>query len=177
MLGYVNMVRPDAYLTSDLVQKTCQPVKAIGFTYDNVGNRLLRLISVAGPSLTLTNGYGGHGMRRRSMENGVATEYVMDPNTRYYRVLEERAAAGTLDVAYTFGDALLKQSIGPSFYQRDARGSTRVLTDGVQVGTDVYAYEAFGVGLGSSGTTSNKYKFAGEELDVLTGTSCTELRA
>ena len=122
-----------------------------------------RLTSVTGPGLSLANEYGGHGMRMRSVQDGVPTEYVMDPNTAYYRVLEERVGSGTLDVAYTYGHALLKQSIGPSFYHGDAVGSSRALTGSQQSQTSLYAYEAFGALVSGSGSTPNKYRFAGEE--------------
>ncbi|MBI1918733.1 MAG: RHS repeat-associated core domain-containing protein, partial [Planctomycetes bacterium] len=165
------------YDANDRISK----LNGLQFLYDANGNTLAdegnsytwdienRMLSAAGGGHSLGNSYDGDGMRLASVADGAATQYVMDPNTAYYRVLEERAAGGALNVSYTYGDALLKQSQGPTFYHGDAIGSTRTLTDLAQTMTTTYAYEGFGSLLATAGTPPNKYLFAGELLEESVG--------
>jgi RHS repeat-associated protein len=54
---------------------------------------------------------------------------------------------------------------GKSFYLYDGLDSVRALTNSSGVVTDRYNYDAYGTLLNSSGTTSNNYKFTGEQFD------------
>jgi RHS repeat-associated protein len=99
--------------------------------------------------------------------DGVVTKHLVDSNRDYAQVIEERDAADTLQVAYTYGDDLISQDrgSGTTFYHYDGLGSTRVLSDGSEATIDSYTYEAFGNLNKSTGTTLNRYLFAGEQFD------------
>jgi RHS repeat-associated protein len=62
-----------------------------------------------------------------------------------------------------------KRGTAESFYLVDGLGSTRGLTNSAGTLTDSYTYDAFGNLVGSAGSTSNSYLFAGEQLDAATG--------
>ena len=93
------------------------------------------------------------------------------------QVLEERGTAGDLQASYTYGLDLLAMSRGnvDRFYQYDAHGSTRQLTDAAGLVTDTYAYEGYGDLAAHTGATPNPYLFAGERFDA--GTAFYGLRA
>ncbi|MFN7975235.1 MAG: RHS repeat-associated core domain-containing protein, partial [Acidobacteriota bacterium] len=145
------------------------------FLYDGEGNTLSdtanvytwdledRMLSAEGGVHSLENSYDGDGMRLSSLLDGLQTTFSMDPNTDHYRVLEEQTTTGTLSVSYAYGKALLKQSVGPRFYLADASNTTRALVSSTQALTDTYAFEGFGREASSSGTSANRYGFAGEE--------------
>lgn len=55
-----------------------------------------------------------------------------------------------------------------SFYQQDAQGSVKSLTNAAGVITDTYAYDSFG-NAASSGNSSNPFRYTGREFDSETG--------
>ncbi|WP_196349532.1 RHS repeat domain-containing protein [Planctopirus limnophila] len=55
------------------------------------------------------------------------------------------------------------QDADTSFYQFDAIGSTRSLSDGTGTLTDEYSYEAFGKALAQTGSTENPYTWIGAQ--------------
>ncbi len=55
----------------------------------------------------------------------------------------------------------IQRSSALYWYHFDAAGSARALTDASQNVTDTYAYDAFGVVTGSSGSTANPFGFVG----------------
>jgi RHS repeat-associated protein len=62
-----------------------------------------------------------------------------------------------------FGDLVSQhRDAESSFYQFDALGSSRALTDDAQVVTDEAAYEAFGQTAAASGTTTNPFQWVGQ---------------
>lgn len=93
--------------------------------------------------------------------------------TGYAQVVEElqKNAQGNFPVvrSYTWGTQVISKletaSSTPSFYGFDGHGSVRYLTDNTGAVTDTYDYDAFGNLLASTGTTTNNYRFAGEQLD------------
>jgi RHS repeat-associated protein len=63
-----------------------------------------------------------------------------------------------------YGDLLSQHRDGDSsFYHFDALGSAQALTDGSQIVSDQYTYEAFGKVVASIGTTENAFGWAGEK--------------
>ena len=62
-----------------------------------------------------------------------------------------------------FGDLVSQhRDAESSFYQFDALGSSRALTDDDQVVTDEAAFEAFGQTAAASGTTLNPFQWVGQ---------------
>jgi len=63
----------------------------------------------------------------------------------------------------SYYDPLVFSSVGGyrRHYLYDGLGSTRQLLNDAQNTTDTYSYEAFGNSIGSTGTTSNPYKYVG----------------
>jgi RHS repeat-associated protein len=103
--------------------------------------------------------------------NGTETRFLVDPNQPYAQVLEEYSPSGTVQVAYVYGLDLISQTQGAirSYFHTDGLGSTRVLTDSTGNVLNTYNYNPFGEILNSSGSTANKYLFAGEQFDSTLG--------
>ncbi|MEE9426376.1 MAG: polymorphic toxin-type HINT domain-containing protein [Methylococcales bacterium] len=91
---------------------------------------------------------------------------MVDSNRDYAQVLQE-SINGTEIVSYTYGDDLVSQTrdAATHYYHYDGLGSTRYLSDNSGTLTDSYDYEAFGQLLNETGSTENRYRFAGEQLD------------
>jgi RHS repeat-associated protein len=154
----------------------------LSYTYDANGNLLSRsdgvtysydaenrLTSHSAGGVTTTYGYDTFGNRVRSATGGAVTNYLVDPkdSSGLAQVVAEKNGAGVLTRSYVYGNDLIRQTAGgvASYYHADALGSTRALTDAGGGVTDTYDYTAFGQLAGSSGSTANNYRFAGEQLD------------
>jgi RHS repeat-associated protein len=139
-----------------------------------------RLTAINGGAVAYV--YDGDGNRVSQMVGGVTTRFLVDDRnpTGYAQVVEE-IEGGALRRVYTYGLARIgqRQSAGglwrPSFYGYDGQGSVRFLTDATGVVTDTYDYDAFGNLLSSTGSTPNRYLYAGEQYDAAAG--MTYLRA
>jgi RHS repeat-associated protein len=130
-----------------------------------------RLTHVDAPGKTIDYQYDADGNRTQSKVNGVVTNYLVDTNRDFAQVLEERDAAGSLIVNYTYGDDLISQKRGTavSYYHYDGQMSTRVLTDAARNITDAYTLDAFGYLISSTGSTQNNYLFTGQQFDAGSG--------
>jgi RHS repeat-associated protein len=128
-------------------------------------------ITRGGTTTTTTYRYDADGIRVASTVNGTETRFLVDPNQPYAQVLEEYSPSGTVQVAYVYGLDLISQTQGgaTSYFHTDGLGSTRVLTDSTGNVLNTYNYNPFGEILNSSGTTNNKYLFAGEQFDSTLG--------
>lgn len=151
---------------SDANGQTVQKVSAFGsvtYDWDFEG----RLVGAASPGQTLAFRYDADGIRTSKSVNGSLTSYLVDKNREYAQVLEERDGSGTPQAGFVYGGDLLSQerSSGVSFYHHDGHMSIRQLTDMGGGLTDRYSYDAFGVALSVSGTTSNDYRYAGEQFE------------
>jgi RHS repeat-associated protein len=85
-------------------------------------------------------------------------------------VILETDGAGLPLRAYTLaGSHLVSSTEGgvTRYFQQDALGSVRGLTDSTGAITDTYF--AFGELLDSTGTTTNSYRYAGQQYDALSG--------
>ncbi|NLD50014.1 MAG: RHS repeat protein, partial [Clostridiaceae bacterium] len=128
---------------------TLKGIQRVEYTYDVFGNRVQKVVD----EVNITN-------------------YVVDLNRVYARVLEERNADGGLIAAYVHSDigVILQSRNGvKSYYHYDGHGSTRLLTDGAQSITDTYTYDAFGNITTSTGNTVNEFLFTGEQYDANIG--------
>jgi RHS repeat-associated protein len=175
-----------------LLSATTGTYQEITYAYDNNGNTTQEALKQYGTTIqtttntwndknqltgatitrsssttTTTYRYDADGIRVASTVNGTETRFLVDPNQPYAQVLEEYSPSGTVQVAYVYGHDLISQTQGAirSYYHTDGLGSTRVLTDSTGNVLNSYNYKAFGELLNSSGTTNNKYLFAGEQFD------------
>ena len=157
------------------------------YTYDNNGstktktengvtttytwNDEKRLVSATvGNGETVEYSYNDQGIRVSSKQAGVETRYLLDEGITA-NVWEEYSANGTVQASYVYGNDLISQTRGSatSFYLVDGLGSTRLLTDSQGQVLNSYGYEAFGQTVSQTGTTSNQYQYAGEQLDAAIG--------
>ncbi|NJK63447.1 MAG: hypothetical protein HC921_12865 [Synechococcaceae cyanobacterium SM2_3_1] len=136
---------------------------ADSFTWD----RQNRLIGAQVQGLGAQYQYDVNGIRVRSTVNGQETRYLIDETRPYAQVIEESDPMGTVSGAYVYGHRLLSQKRGGTrnYYHEDGLGSQRLLTDGTGAVSDSYTYDAYGQLLGSTGSTPNLYRYAGEQLD------------
>ena len=159
------------------------------FAYDGNGNLVLRatgasaityswdfenrLVSSAGPSGAAQFTYDVDGNRVERRVGSQLTRFLVDMSnpTGMPQVLEERDELGNLRAHNVYGNDLLGRTDGAAatFYQHDALGSTRLLTDGTGTVTDTYAWEGYGDLAASTGSTANPYLFAGEQFEPALG--------
>ncbi len=132
-----------------------------------------RLKSRNGGGLNVSVLYNGDGQRVAETVNGQTVTYLVDDLnlTGYAQVVEERTN-GTVTRTYTYGHDLLAQDTRDgsgtwhaSYFGYDGHGSVRFLTNTLGTVTDTYTYDAYGTLLASTGTTANRYRYAGEEFD------------
>jgi RHS repeat-associated protein len=157
------------------------------YTYDNNGstktktengvtttytwNDEKRLVSATvGNAGTVEYSYNDQGIRVSSKQAGVETRYLLDEGITA-NVWEEYSANGAVQASYVYGNDLISQTRGSatSFYLVDGLGSTRLLTDSQGQVLNAYGYEAFGQTVSQTGTASNQYQYAGEQLDSTLG--------
>jgi RHS repeat-associated protein len=157
------------------------------YTYDDNGNTLTRSDGASTTTYTydsrnrlsdlnagqVTYVYDASGIRMSEAAAGLTTNYLVDPNREYAQVVEESLDLNAFsDVRYTYGDDLVAQhrridatTTNSSTYHYDGIGSTRQLTDVEGAVTDTYVFEAFGELENSTGFTTNRYLFTGEQFD------------
>ena len=147
-------------------------------SYDANGNT----ISSAGIANTydfenrmLTHGavtmfYDGDGNRVSETAGGITTKFLVDDGAGLSEVLEEMSN-GTVTRTYAYGLGRISENqlIGgtwtPSFYGYDGHDNVRFLTNASGAITDSYDYDAFGMSIRTSGTTSNSFQYSGERYD------------
>ena len=137
------------------------------FAYDSENH----LISMGG---TAALQYDGDGNRVAKTIGTTTTRYLVDDlnPTGYPQVVEE-LTNGTASRTYTYGLQRISEyqpisgTWTPSFYQYDAEGSVRQLTNTNGAVTDRYEYDAFGNEFTVSGgsSTPNNYLYRGEQFD------------
>ena len=100
------------------------------------------------------------GTRTQKTTNGKEINYLVDENTDYSRVLEEKDNTGKLVVSYTYGHDLISQNRenNISLYYKDGLGSTTALGNVNGEVTDTYVYDAFGNITEKTGITENSKK-------------------
>lgn len=155
-------------------------------TYDNNGNQLTieepsgdittnmwdgenRLVQVEHPSADITTyAYNADGLRVMQDDGVAETHFVYDGNN----LLQETDDVGTTEAEFTYlpqADAELisqRRSGDSSFYQFDGIKNVRQLTDGSQVVTDEYDFDAWGTLRSSTGSTLNANTWQGQWLAI-----------
>ncbi|MEZ5552746.1 MAG: FG-GAP-like repeat-containing protein [Pseudomonadales bacterium] len=140
------------------------------FTYD-ARNRLIQRVEPGGTVSQFT--YDAAGNRVSRTVNGVTTGYVVDLTdpSGLAQTLLERDGAGTVQASYVYGHGLVSSDRSgiAAYFHPDALGSARLLTNASGAVTDSYDYDAYGTDAGSTVTTTNEFRFAGQRLDPDTG--------
>lgn len=129
-----------------------------------------RMLGATDPSGAVTYTYDADGMRTSKTAGSFTTTFLLDKASGMARVLVEKL--GATAATYTYGHQLISQVRtfeGVHFYLADGQLSTRQLTDGLGVVSDAYTYDAFGVQLTSSGSTTNDFRYTGEQFDPNVG--------
>ncbi len=120
--------------------------------------------------------YDGDGNRVSETAGGVTTKYLVDDrnSTGLPQVLDEKVS-GSVTRTYAYGlmriseNQLVSGTWKPSFYGYDGHGNVRLLANTAGTVTDTYQYDAFGMPIASSGTTTNNFRYSGERLDSSIG--------
>ena len=137
------------------------------FAYD-VENHLTNAM-VSGTNIVIV--YDGDGNRVKKIVGTTTNLYLVDDRnpTGYPQVLEEKTISGgttNLVRLYTYGlDLISQKDTATAFYGYDGNGNTRYLMATNAAVTDTYVYDAFGVVITNTGTTTNYYRYAGEQFD------------
>ncbi|MCL4202821.1 MAG: hypothetical protein KJ000_10010 [Pirellulaceae bacterium] len=126
-----------------------------------------------------TNTFRFDGLRHSKQEPQSTTKFLWDVNN----YLTETNAADEIQAVYTnepqpYGNLISQYRKDgaiwtPRYFQFDALGSTRILTDDDGEATDVYLYDAWGNQLAVSGSTVNPFRWIGRVgyyWDEATGT-------
>jgi RHS repeat-associated protein len=170
-----------------LLNEKVNGATTVSYSYDNNGSTLTktengvtttytwndekRLVSVTvGNTQQVEYTYNDQGIRVSSKVNGVETRYLLDEGNTA-NVWEEYSPNGSVQASYLYGRDLITQTQGTqtSYYLVDGLGSTRLLTDTQGQILNSYGYEAFGEKINQSGSTDNKYQYAGEQFDAVLG--------
>ena len=137
------------------------------FSYD-ADNRMTNA-TVSGTNIVIV--YDGDGNRACTVIGTTTNFYLIDDLslTGYAQVLEEKTGTNLIR-AYTYGLTRVSQRDAlTSFYGYDGSGNVRYLSGTNAAITDTYVYDAFGNLIASTGTTTNVYRYAGEQLDPTLG--------
>jgi RHS repeat-associated protein len=167
------------YATNDLNQYTT--VGSATYSYDADGNLttttdggrttrytyddLARLVSVASPTDTWNYQYDALDGRVATIQNGQATQYLIDP-TGLGNVAAEYEGSGGLRAHYVFtGSTLVSRTAAggaAAFYDFDGTGSTAGLTGSTGHYVNQYTYLPFGERLRATETIPNPFTFSGQ---------------
>jgi RHS repeat-associated protein len=152
-------------------------VNGVAYTWDENGNLLSdgvntytydhanRLVSVAGPSSSVSYAYNGLGDRLQQTVDGVTTNYSLDLNNWRTQVL----ADGTNTYLYGAGRIAQFEASGAAYFLGDALGSVRQVTSESGEITLNQSYSPYGEVLSSQGTAETDFAFTGEMYDPQTG--------
>jgi RHS repeat-associated protein len=131
-----------------------------------------RITNASNPSVSVW--HDGDGNRIKKVAGGVTTLYLVatvNP-TGYPQVVEElTVSGGATNVArrYTYGLDLISQIQGTnatiSYYGYDGLGSVRFLVNNSGSISDTYTCDAYGTEVNSTGSTTNWYRYTGEQCD------------
>ena len=143
----------------NLIRET-SPEGTTTYTYDDEN----RLVAVSASEGDWEYVYDAFGDRVAATENGVTTNYVVDP-AGYGNVVAEYDSGGSLLAHYTHGFGLLTRTdvAGASaYYAFDAIGSTSELTDSSGDILNSYTYDPFGRLLSEVVAVPNPFQFVGK---------------
>jgi RHS repeat-associated protein len=115
--------------------------------------------------------YNADGLRVRSVVDGNATDYVIDPHnhTGYAQVLKEVGDANTVYVTGLDALAQVTGASAPQYLLYDGHSSVRALANNVGSVVERYNYEAYGTLHKFTGTPATNLLYSGEWRDQHTG--------
>ncbi len=114
------------------------------------------------------NIYDALGLRISTIENGYRSDYVFDRES----IIAEFDGSGTLTSRNIRGYGLLAQKDEKgrlNYYLHNAHGDVTSLIDASGKVLNSYQYDAFGNTMTYSATVANRFLYAGEQLDTITG--------
>jgi RHS repeat-associated protein len=130
------------------------------YTYDSLN----RLTQVAAGARTIQYIYNGLGQRIGKVDNGVQSNYLVDPNGILPQVLAETDASNNLISFYVYDGAGLVAKVTPAnqyyFYHYDGLGSTIAITDSAGQVVNTYCYSPEGL-VGTQETIPNPFTYVG----------------
>jgi RHS repeat-associated protein len=130
------------------------------YSYDAL-NRLVQVVK--GPQTTQYI-YNGLGQRVGRIDNGVQTNYLIDPNGILTHVLAETDMNGQFIAYYVYDGVGLVAKITPDnkyyFYHYDGLGSTIAITDSSGQVANTYCYSPEGL-VGAQETIPNPFQYVG----------------
>ena len=89
-----------------------------------------------------------------------------DQSGQHRHTLRLRHAWPSVVRLYTYGlDLISQKDTATAFYGYDGNGNTRYLTATNATVTDTYVYDAFGIVITNTGTTTSYYRYSGEQYD------------
>jgi len=146
------------------------------YTYDSL-NRLTQVVK--GPQTTQYI-YNGLGQRVAKIDNGVRTNYLVDPNGILPQVLAEMDASNNLMAYYVYdGIGLVAKVTSENnyyFYHYDGLGSTIAITDSNGEVVNTYAYSPEGL-VGVQETIPNPFQYVGRFGVMAEGNGLYYMRA
>ena len=137
-------------------------------TWNDKGELSQVVVNENGTEQTVEFQYNTDGIRVATIVDGETTNFLVDDvQQEFAQVVEEYDSTGNTDVIYTHGlDLISQQRDGDSFfYQTDALGSTRLITDILGNVANTYIYDAYGNTTQQTEVVENSYQFAGEQFD------------
>ena len=159
-------------LTDETYDANGSTLAANGWTYGYEFEDRLVSASKAGGSVAMQ--YDGDGNRVVRTEGPSTVRYLVDDltPTGYVQVAEE-VVAGSVARVFAHGPQRVsqRQLVGGawtfSYYLYDeSMGSVRLLTDAGGSVTDRYSYDGFGNVVAWTGSTTNAYRYRGEQFDA-----------
>ncbi len=112
-----------------------------------------------------TNLYNGLGQRIQTIKGGTEIKnFIVDGTGSMSQILAEADFNGNVTAYYLYFGGLAARILpdgSVSYYHSDRQGNTLALTDGSGSITDLYQYDEFGVPKGSSGSSSNPFRYLG----------------
>ena len=166
------------YATNNLNQYTT--VGGATYSYDTDGNLTAKtengitthygydvenhLVSVSTPTDTWNYEYDALGNRIASVHDGVRTEYQLDP-TGMVNVAGEYDSSGNLIAFYNHGLGLESETLNggsTAYYDFNAIGSTKGLTDAAGGYVNQYTYLPFGENLTATEGIANPFEYVGQ---------------
>jgi RHS repeat-associated protein len=135
---------------------------------------------VAATGRTIQYIYNGLGQRVAKIDNGVQTNYLIDPNGILPQVLAETDASNNLISFYVYDGAGLVAKVTPQnqyyFYHYDGLGSTIAITDNTGQVVNSYCYSPEGL-VGAQETINNPFTYVGRFGVMAEGTGLYYMRA
>ena len=114
------------------------------------------------------NIYDALGLRISTIENGYRSDYIFDRGS----IIAELDGSGTLTSMNIRGYGLLAQKDDKgrlNYYLHNAHGDVTSLIDASGKVLNSYTYDAFGNTMAYAETVANRFRYAGEQLDAITG--------